>query len=90
MKLGFFEKVKIVSCNDFPAMVGRIGIVLGISEEEGKIYGYSVYFLEGDEGIIFTPEELQGTGEYVDRRLIYNDNDRIRVRVENGEGTIVE
>jgi hypothetical protein len=88
MKLGFFEKVKVISSSKFPAKIGRVGVMLGISEEDGKIYDYAVYFLEGDGVFIFDPEELQGTGEYVDEELIYKENNRIRVRVENGEGKL--
>jgi hypothetical protein len=89
MKYGFFEKVKIISSDKFPASVGRIGIVIGVSEDESKVYGYAISFLEGDEGLFFVPEELQGTGEFVDRSLLYDENDRIKVKVKDGKGEIV-
>ena len=91
MRLNFFEKVRVVSCPEFPEYVGLIGVVLGISEEEGGIVSsYSVEFSEDVENCIFRPEELEGTGEFADPRDFNNENDRIRVRVIDGEAFIVE
>ncbi len=44
MKLGFYEKVLVTSSRQFSEYVGRVGVVLGISEDEFKVYGYSVFF----------------------------------------------
>jgi len=34
------------------------------------------------------PDELQGTGEFVDRSVFYDDDDVVRVRVEDGKGSL--
>lgn len=90
MSFGFFEKVNVISSKKFPEYNGRTGVVLGISEEEGKVYGYAVDFPGVLEGCMFLPEELEGTGEFADPRDFYDENDRIRVRVVDGEGFIIE
>jgi hypothetical protein len=47
------------------------------------------YSNEEEEGYFFLPEELKGTGEFADRRDFYDDNDRIRVQVDDGKGSVV-
>jgi hypothetical protein len=89
MKLGFYEKVLVTASRQFPEYVGRVGVVLGISEDQSKVYGYSVFFPGELEGLGFLPDELQGTGEFVDRGLFYDDQNAVCVRVENGKGSIV-
>jgi hypothetical protein len=88
MKLGFYEKVLVTASRRFPEYVGRVGVVLGISEDESKVYGYSVFFPGEREGLSFSPDELRGTGEFVDRSLFYDDKDVVRVRVEDGKGSL--
>jgi Immunity protein 31 len=89
MKLGFYEKVLVTASREFPEYVGRVGVVLGISEDESRVYGYSVFFPGELEGLSFLPHELEGTGEFVDRSVLYDDNDVVRVRVEDGKGSLV-
>lgn len=67
-----------------------IGVVLGISKDDDRVYGYSVSFPGEDEGLWFLPEDLEGTGELVDRSEFYDDDDRVRVRVDGDKGSIVE
>jgi len=89
MTFGFYEKVTIVRSEQFPQCVGKTGIITGISEEDAKIHGYSVLFLDEGENRFFGPNELEGTGEFVDRSLIYDENDPVRIRVnDDGEGSI--
>lgn len=89
MPLSYFEKVHVTDSRKNPEYNGRIGVVLGISEENGTFYGYDVHFPGEAEGYFFLPEELKGTGEFVDRSEFYDDNDRIRVRVDGDKGSIV-
>ncbi len=91
MRLGFFEKVTITNSRKFPEMNGRGGVVTGISEEDGHVFGYAISF-EGDgEGYYFAASEVVGTGQFVDRSLFYDNADRIRVRVDkDGRGSIVD
>ncbi len=90
MRLSFFEKVRVLKSRELPEYDGKIGVMLGISEEDGKIYGYDVHFPDEEEGCFFPAEELEGTGEFADPREFYDENDRIRVRVIDGEAFIVE
>lgn len=92
MKISFFEKVIIRNSRKFPELNGRTGVMLGISEQDGIVYGYAVD-VDGDDdgGYYFKPDEIIGTGEFVDRSVFYDDADRIRVRVdEDGTGHIVD
>jgi hypothetical protein len=91
MTIGYYEKVIVTSSNRFPEYVGRTGVVLGISkEDDARVSAYSVTFPGENEGICFFPEELRGTGEFVDRGEFYDDSDRIRVRVDEDEGSLRE
>lgn len=91
MKIDFFEKVIIVNSRKFPELNGRTGVMLGISEEDGHIYGYGVHVDGESEGYDFAADEIVGTGEFVDRSVFYDDADRVRVRVdEDGRGHLVE
>jgi hypothetical protein len=90
VRFGFYEKVTIVRSEKFPEYVGKTGIVTGVSEDDSGIYGYAVFFLDEGENCYFRPDDLEGTGEFVDRSLLYDENSRVRVRVIDGKGSIVE
>jgi hypothetical protein len=84
------EKVLVLRSQHQPHRVGQHGIVLGISYDEATVYEYGVYFEDSSEAETFYPEELQGTGELVDRSYFYEDGDVLRVRVQGGRGSIVD
>jgi Immunity protein 31 len=90
VRLGFYEKVKIIRSEALPEHVGKTGIVTGISEDDTKIYGYTVFFLDEGENCYFHAEDLEGTGEFVDKGLLYDENAHVRVRVIDGKGSIVD
>ena len=91
MALGFYEKVVVVQSDKFPELVGRIGYVLGVSEENGVVYSYAVHFLDIVEGYCFAPDELRGSGEFADRSLFYDDKEpSLRVRVIDGKGELAD
>lgn len=92
MKLGFFEKALIARSELHPEFVGRVAVVLGISEEDGIVHGYAATLLgEAVQSFAFAPDELIGTGEFVDRSDVYDDADRLSVSVtDDGEGSIKE
>ena len=90
MRFGFYEKVTIIRSEKLPEHVGKTGIVTGISEDDTGIYGYTVFFLDEGENCYFHSDELEGTGEFVDRSLLYDENARVRVRVIDGKGSIVD
>ncbi|MET4898989.1 Imm31 family immunity protein [Sphingomonadaceae bacterium jetA1] len=88
MKIDFYEKVVVVSSERYPSYVGRVGTVLGISEDNKKIHAYSVFFENEDDGIMFSPENLMRTGEKVDRGEFYDIGDSIKVTVVDQNGYI--
>jgi Immunity protein 31 len=90
MSISYYEKVVVTSSSQSPQYIGRTGVVLGISKDDSRICAYSVSFEGEGEGVMFRPEELEGTGQFVDRSEFYDDNDRIRVRVVGDEGFLVE
>lgn len=90
MRLNFYEKARVTNCPSSPEYNGKVGVVLGISEEGGKIFSYSLSFSGDLESCIFRPEELESTGEFANPRDFYNEKDRIRVRVIDGEAFIIE
>ena len=91
MKLPFFSQVRVVRCERFPSYEGKLGVVIGVSEEDGEVRAYSVQFpYSADEGLDMLPEEIVSTGKIVERSLIYDDGSSVRVRVVDGEGHIVD
>ena len=88
MKIQFYEKVTVATSVRFPEYVGKTGVVLGISEDDDRIYSYSVFFEGWDEGISFLPSEIFGTGELVDRAEFYDEGDTVKVRVDGEEGSL--
>lgn len=93
--LKFYEKVSVKNNCRFSEYIGKEGHVLGVSEEDGVVFGYAVTFDYGDrtddlEGAFFEPEELQGTGEIAPREMFYS-GDAIRVhRDDQGRGYIAD
>ena len=67
-----------------------MGIVTGISEDDTGIYGYAVTFLDDREIIISIRGTSMEQGNFVDRGLLYDENARVRARVIDGKGSIVE
>jgi hypothetical protein len=90
MRIAFFERVVIQNSRRFPEMNGRTGVVLGVSEEDGHVFGYSVFLNDKVELVSFEADEVVGTGELVDRSVFYDEADRIRVRVRDGYGEVIE
>ena len=89
MTIQFFEKILINASQKFPTKIGEIGIVLGISNDDERVYSYSVFFDGDPEVYSFGPNEIEGTGQIVDRSEIYDEEDIVRVRVNDGRGEIV-
>lgn len=90
MKVSYYEKVIVRASDRFPNYIGKMGVVLGISEDDDRIYAHTVFFQNEDEGVSFLPTELEATGELVDRSEFYDDGDRVRVRVDGDEGSLIK
>lgn len=67
-RINFYHEVKIVegknSTEEYKKYQGRKGVVLGISQEKGIVYGYGIYFRDGtmDEFLTFEADEVTPTG----------------------------
>lgn len=90
MSLAFFSQIRVTNSVRFPEYNGKLGVVIGKSEEDEVIYSYTVTFpYSGDESLTLRPEEIEATGVVVSRDLIYS-NVSVRVRVDGDEGFFVE
>ncbi|NHB86455.1 Imm31 family immunity protein [Photorhabdus tasmaniensis] len=70
-KIDFFQEVKIVSSKGRPEFIGRNGVIVGISEEDGILYGYAAR-VDGYEYVVcFEPDELEPTGKKFKREDFY-------------------
>ena len=79
----FYQEVRIArpSPDNIP-YAGRLGVVIGRSEEPGEPVGYGLT-LDGEEQIVSCDEaELEPTGRQFRREDFYDDARRIRVRVD--------
>ncbi len=101
-KFEFFEVVKIISSSnpETKHCVGRVGFIFGktpIAEDENGVPDYSdvidyAVVLEGERySCVFLPDDLESTGEFIDREDYYSDTVSIRVGVdEKGRGFLLD
>jgi len=92
-RLKFFEKVVIKQSREHPELVGKIGVVLGVSSDEDTVYDYQIAFYDDTDSAGFLPSELESTGEFAPRSDFYDDDDDSRIRVsadQDGNGHLVE
>ena len=61
-RLDFFEVVKVRDDHPEPDIAGKLGHVLGVSEEEGILYGYGVWIYDHQQVWSVKPEEIQALG----------------------------
>ena len=86
-----YERVLVARSEKFPELVGKHGWVLGISEEDGVVYGYGVHFDDLPTGYYFYAGDVEPTGEIANRSRFYDeDAPTIRVRVEGNHGYLAE
>lgn len=76
MKIDFYQEVEIIEGKDknktTKKYIGRKGVVMGISEENGKIYGYAVTLYGKKEGMCFDHDEVIPTGTRFKEKDFYN------------------
>jgi len=77
-KLNFFDEVKVNQNIDDPALRGKIGIIMGVSENDGVVYGYSIGFKDLEDGYYMRADEISPTGRKFKREDFY-DGSRISV-----------
>ncbi|OAT32491.1 hypothetical protein M976_00548 [Buttiauxella ferragutiae ATCC 51602] len=71
MKIDFYQEVQVVPDAKNSKYVGRKGVVLGISEEDGVIYGYAVILHDKENTVYFEKDDLVPTGVVFKREDFY-------------------
>jgi len=80
-KLDFYTEVEISQHADNAELRGKIGVIMGISEEDGIIYGYSVSFKDLPYCHAVGVDEVSPTGRTFKREDFY-DGSRIAVSAD--------
>lgn len=70
-KLDFFQEVQVGTYCLNKLYHGKKGVVLGISEEDGVVYGYAVLIHGADETVYFDMKDLTPTGKMFLREDFY-------------------
>ena len=79
-KFDFYQEVEILPNCPYAEYIGKKGVIMGISEEDGIIYSYEVSLLDGDyevslldgeTGLCFSPDCLKPTGKQFKRENFY-------------------
>lgn len=88
-KFKFFEKVIVSSDEPSLRMInGRLGAILGISDDEGHGFSYSVHIYEYGVGWAVIESDLEPTGEFDSREAFYG-GDSVQVGVDDkGRGSL--
>jgi len=70
-KFEFYQEVEILPNSLQKECVGKIGIMTGVSEENGVIYGYAVDLYDEEYGYYFKADCLKPTGKQFKREDFY-------------------
>lgn len=72
-KIGFYQEVEIsTSCKEKNKIyIGKKGGVMGISEEDGILYGYSIKLYDKENLLSFDKNELIPTGKQLTQDDFY-------------------
>ena len=70
-KFEFYQEVEILPNCLYAEYIGKKGVIMGISEEDGIIYSYAVSLLDGESGLCFSPDCLKPTGKQFKREDFY-------------------
>jgi len=71
-KIDFYEEVRIIHDIEDSELRGKIGVVTGICEENGTVYGYSVRFSDLPHSYSFSVNEVIPTGRKFKREDFYD------------------
>jgi len=71
MKIDFYYEVEVIAGAKNNKYVGCKGAVLGISEENGVVYGYSVAIHGKEMAVYFDKDDLVPTGVCFTREDYY-------------------
>lgn len=72
-KINFYQEVEILPSNNKKneKYVGKKGGVMGVSEEDGILYGYSVKLYDEEYLLSFDKEEVVATGKQLKQEDFY-------------------
>jgi len=70
-RIDFYQEVLVTIDAMVPKYRGMKGVVLGVSEESGIIYGYSVLLNGMDHSVYFARDDLTPTGTRFSREDFY-------------------
>jgi len=70
-KLSFFSEVEVLPTTAQKQLINQKGVIIGISEEEGVIYGYGVLIHGREELDFFEAQDLKPTGKQFKREDFY-------------------
>lgn len=72
-KIGFYQEIEITSCckDKNKNYVGKKGGVMGISEEDGVLYGYSIKLYDEEYLLSFDKDEVVPTGKQLTQEDFY-------------------
>jgi len=70
-KLHFYQEIEILPNCEHAEYIGKKGVVMGISEEDGIIYSYAITLHDGDSGLCLSPDCLKPTGKQFKREDFY-------------------
>jgi len=71
-KINVYDEVQITDDCENSELRGKIGVVMGISEEDGTVYGYSVHFAHLPHSYSFSVDEVTPTGRKFKREDFYD------------------
>jgi len=71
-KIDLFDEVKITDNCKNSELIGKIGVVIGVSEEDGIVYGYSVRSSDLPHSYSFSVYEVNPTGKRFKREEFYD------------------
>jgi len=72
-RIDFYDEVRVVrDIEGYPELRGKTGVVMGISEEDGILYGYGVSFDDLSHGYSFSADEVEPTGRKFKREDFYD------------------
>ncbi|GHT97751.1 hypothetical protein AGMMS49545_24160 [Betaproteobacteria bacterium] len=90
MRIDFYQEVEIVRNAKNSAYAGQKGVVMGVSEEDGVLYGYAVAINGKDAVVSFDKEDVVPTGVKFKREDFY-DGSHVTVSVDGvSRGSIIK
>ncbi|MCW0423121.1 Imm31 family immunity protein [Xanthomonas sacchari] len=72
-KLEFYQEVEFCAGVVDPKYEGKKGVIMGVSEEDGIVYGYAVLIFGAEKLVYFEKNKLIPTGVIFSREEFYDN-----------------